>query len=139
MQGYRLTITATSASSISNYPLYNFLTLLLAHIEHILCTFCNAHNFSATLTVLQCETSTLQESKVISMGRQWLILAFTVGRMLLAIGMVAHIMACIWFGLGQACDSASHGWSRDSMDRHTGFAENDCEDAQSLWPVLDTQ
>ena len=72
------------------------------------------------------------------MGRQWLILAFTVGRMLLAIGMVAHIMACIWFGLGQACDSVSHGWSRDSMDRHTGFTEND-EDAQSLWPVLDMQ
>lgn len=80
----------------------------------------------------------MQESKVISMGRQWLILAFTVGRMLLAIGMVAHIMACIWFGLGQACDSVSHGWSRDSMDRHTGFTEND-EDAQSLWPVLDMQ
>jgi hypothetical protein len=42
------------------------------------------------------------DHQVISMGRQWLILAFTVGRMLLSIGMVAHILACIWFGLGQA-------------------------------------
>ena len=41
-------------------------------------------------------------TEVISTGRQWLILAFTVGRMLLAIGMVAHIMACIWYGLGKA-------------------------------------
>ena len=40
--------------------------------------------------------------EVISTGRQWLILAFTVGRMLLAIGMIAHIMACIWYGLGKA-------------------------------------
>jgi len=53
----------------------------------------------------------LIENLVISMGRQWLILAFTVGRMLLAIGMVAHIMACIWFGLGQAVSETNGGGS----------------------------
>ncbi|CAE7277002.1 Hcn3 [Symbiodinium necroappetens] len=49
----------------------------------------------------------LLENLVISTGRQWLILAFTVGRMLLAIGMIAHIMACIWFGLGKAVTETS--------------------------------
>ena len=41
------------------------------------------------------------------MGRQWLILAFTVGKMLVAIGAVAHILACIWFALGDAVQSAA--------------------------------
>lgn len=53
----------------------------------------------------------LIENLVISMGRQWLILAFTVGRMLLSIGMVAHILACIWFGLGQAVSESNGGGS----------------------------
>ncbi|CAE6961578.1 HCN4 [Symbiodinium natans] len=42
------------------------------------------------------------ENLLISMGRQWLILAFTVGRMLMTIMIVLHILACSWFGLGEA-------------------------------------
>ncbi|CAJ1350250.1 unnamed protein product [Effrenium voratum] len=49
----------------------------------------------------------LLENLVISMGRQWLILAFTVGKMLLAIGAVAHILACAWFGLGASLSDGS--------------------------------
>eukprot|EP00439_Symbiodinium_sp_Y106_P038439 s1443_g4.t1 len=45
------------------------------------------------------------ENMLISMGRQWLILAFTVGRMLLTIVMVLHILACTWWGLGKAVSS----------------------------------
>ncbi|CAE7946924.1 Cyclic nucleotide-gated cation channel alpha-3 [Symbiodinium microadriaticum] len=48
----------------------------------------------------------LLENLVISMGRQWMILAFTVGKMLIAIGAVAHILACIWFALGDTVQSA---------------------------------
>ena len=49
----------------------------------------------------------LLENLVISMGRQWLILGFTVGKMLVAIGAVAHILACIWFGLGDSISAAT--------------------------------
>ena len=49
----------------------------------------------------------LLENLVISMGRQWLILGFTVGKMLLAIGAVAHILACSWFALGDAVSDSS--------------------------------
>ena len=48
----------------------------------------------------------LLENLVISMGRQWMILAFTVGKMLVAIGAVAHILACIWFAVGDTVQSA---------------------------------
>lgn len=44
------------------------------------------------------------------MGRQWLILGFTVGKMLVTIGLVTHILSCIWFGVGQyATGAAWHG------------------------------
>lgn len=57
----------------------------------------------------------MRHPEVISMGRQWLILAFTVGRMLMAIGMVAHILACTWFGLGQACWCDGNGIVNQTM------------------------
>ena len=44
---------------------------------------------------------------MISMGRQWLILGFTVGKMLVAIGAVAHILACSWYALGGAVSDNS--------------------------------
>ncbi|CAJ1452717.1 unnamed protein product [Effrenium voratum] len=53
----------------------------------------------------------LLENFVIAMGRQWLIVFFTVGRMLMAIGLVAHLLACLWFGLGQAVSESSGGKS----------------------------
>ena len=43
------------------------------------------------------------------MGRQWMILAFTVGKMLVAIGAVAHILACVWFALGDTVSSFDTG------------------------------
>jgi len=43
----------------------------------------------------------MMENLVISMGRQWLILAFTMCKMLVTIGMVTHILSCIWFGVGK--------------------------------------
>ncbi|CAJ1432771.1 unnamed protein product [Effrenium voratum] len=51
------------------------------------------------------------ENLVISMGRQWLILTFTVGKMLMTIFMVAHILACSWFGLGKVVSGmGSSSW-----------------------------
>ncbi|CAE6961564.1 eag [Symbiodinium natans] len=68
----------------------------------------------------------LLENLVISTGRQWLILAFTVGRMLLAIGMIAHIMACIWYGLGKAVAETSDidSWIElASITNSTGYVQ----------------
>ncbi|CAE7667573.1 CNGA3 [Symbiodinium sp. CCMP2456] len=52
----------------------------------------------------------LLENLVISLGRQWLILAFTVGKMLLVIGAVAHILACIWYALGDTISQERDSW-----------------------------
>lgn len=47
------------------------------------------------------KVNVMLENLVIAMGRQWLILAFTVGKMLMAIGLVTHILTCLWFWLGK--------------------------------------
>ncbi|CAE7225657.1 CNGA3 [Symbiodinium sp. KB8] len=52
----------------------------------------------------------LLENLVISLGRQWLILSFTVGKMLLVIGAVAHILACIWYALGDTISKERDSW-----------------------------
>eukprot|EP00434_Breviolum_minutum_P015551 symbB.v1.2.013694.t1/scaffold974.1/size359025/1 len=55
--------------------------------------------------------NTMMENLVISMGRQWLILAFTVGKMLVTIGMVTHILCCAWYGLGKyITDTGERSW-----------------------------
>lgn len=50
----------------------------------------------------------MMENLVISMGRQWLILAFTMCKMLVTIGMVTHILSCIWFGVGKYVSGTGH-------------------------------
>ncbi|CAK9082661.1 unnamed protein product [Durusdinium trenchii] len=47
------------------------------------------------------KVNVMLENLVIAMGRQWLILAFMVGKMLMAIGLVTHILTCLWFWLGK--------------------------------------
>ncbi|CAE6961557.1 CNGA4 [Symbiodinium natans] len=48
------------------------------------------------------------ENLVISMGRQWLILLFTIGRMLMVIGGVTHVLACIFFVVGKAVSESEN-------------------------------
>ncbi|CAE7750406.1 unnamed protein product [Symbiodinium sp. CCMP2456] len=49
----------------------------------------------------------LAENMVIAIGRQWLIMAFGILRMLIEISMVVHALACVWFGVGEALSSDS--------------------------------
>jgi len=50
------------------------------------------------------------ENYVIAMGRQWLILAFNVMKMLAWIGLTAHLLACAWFGVGMLYVATGKSW-----------------------------
>ncbi|CAJ1352846.1 unnamed protein product [Effrenium voratum] len=50
------------------------------------------------------------ENYVIAMGRQWLILAFNVMKMLGWIGLTAHLLACTWFGVGMLVSQSRESW-----------------------------
>ncbi|CAE6961543.1 KCNH5 [Symbiodinium natans] len=47
----------------------------------------------------------MAENMVIAIGRQWLIMAFGIVRMLIEISMVVHALACAWFGVGKVLSS----------------------------------
>ncbi|CAE6961526.1 Hcn4 [Symbiodinium natans] len=50
------------------------------------------------------------ENIVIAMGRQWLILAFNVMKMLAWIGCTAHLLACAWWGVGMLHVATGNSW-----------------------------
>ena len=55
--------------------------------------------------------SVILENLVTATGKYWLILAMTVGKVVLAIAAVTHILACIWKALGQSVsNSARESW-----------------------------